>query len=71
MNWGELPAADEIREERGFTLGYHTPVDPALQRDLEKIDATLRAEFGIPADSAAVGLLDLQTGRLALIQPDR
>lgn len=71
MNWGEISAADDVGEERGFTLGYHTPVHPALQRDLEKIDATLRAEFGIPADSAAVGLLDLTTARLALIQPDR
>ena len=54
-----------------LVLGHETPGDPPLQMWLEQFDTRLRNELGmLPADAAA-GLLDLQTGRLAMIQPDR
>lgn len=54
-----------------LTLGYDTPVDAGLQRQLETLDARLRAQFGMTTEQTAVGLCDLRTGRLALIHPDR
>lgn len=54
-----------------YTLDYDTPVDPALQMQLEKIDAVLRAKYSMTPEQTAVGLLDLRTLRLAMIQPDR
>ena len=65
-----------VKSERGrmlqnYSLNYSTPVDAALQARLESIDAKLRVQFGMAADQAAVGLLDLNTLRLAMIHPDR
>lgn len=54
-----------------YTLNYFTPVDPALQASLERIDADLRREFSMTPEQTAVGLLDLRTLRLAMIHPDR
>jgi beta-lactamase class A len=54
-----------------FTLGYQTPVDSKLQAQLEKIDTELRDRFGMSTAQTAVGLLDLNTLRLAMIHPDR
>jgi len=54
-----------------FVLDYHNPVDPALQSKLDGIDAELRTEFDMTTAQTAVGLLDLNTLRLALIHPDR
>jgi beta-lactamase class A len=53
-----------------YTLGYDSPVDPKLQADLEKIDTTLRAQYGMTTEQTAVGVLDLNTMRLAMIHPD-
>jgi beta-lactamase class A len=53
-----------------YTLEYDTPVDAALQRDVEAIDARLRTRHGIADGLTAVGVLDLQTRRLALVRPD-
>ncbi|MGH7952878.1 MAG: serine hydrolase [Limisphaerales bacterium] len=55
---------------QNYTLDYQTPVDSALQANLEKIDAALRAKFGMMPEQTAVGLLDLRTLRLAMIRPD-
>lgn len=52
-----------------FTMDYDTPVDPALQRQLEEIDARLRAKHGL--STADVGVLDLEHSRLAFIHPDQ
>jgi beta-lactamase class A len=52
-------------------INYDTPTDPTLQRQLEQIDANVRAKFGIPAALTDVGLLDLRTHRLAMIHPDQ
>lgn len=54
-----------------LTLDYDTPADPSLQTTLEGIDTRLRAQHGIAAENTSAGVLDLQTGRLALIRPDR
>lgn len=54
-----------------YRLDYDTPLDPALQARLEAIDADLRLQYGITPEQAAVGLLDLDHPRLAMIHPDR
>lgn len=54
-----------------YTLDYAAPTDPALQASLEKIDAGLRARYGMTPEQTAVGVLDLNTRRLAMIHPDR
>ncbi len=56
---------------QNYTLDYNTPVNPALQTQLENIDSTLRAKYGMTTDQTAVGLLDLRSLRLAMIHPDR
>ena len=54
-----------------YVLDYNSPVDPKLQAELEKIDATLRVKYGMTPEQTEVGLLDLNTLRLAMIHPDR
>lgn len=54
-----------------YQLGFDTPVDPALQARIESLDASLRASYGMTTGQTAVGLLDLNTLRLAMIHPDR
>ncbi|MCU1245257.1 MAG: hypothetical protein JWN02_1167 [Acidobacteria bacterium] len=56
---------------KGYRLSYTTPLDPALQSRLEAIDADLRLQYGITPEQAAVGLLDLDRPRVAMIFPDR
>jgi beta-lactamase class A len=55
----------------GYTLNYETPVDVALQAEVERIDDTLRAQHGMTTEHTAVGVLDLRRLRLALVHPDR
>jgi beta-lactamase class A len=52
-------------------LNYDTPVDPGLQSWLESTDAMIREPRGITNEQAASGILDLRTGRLAMLHPDR
>lgn len=54
-----------------LTLDYDTPTDPALQAKLESIDATLRDRYAMTTEQTAVGVLDLQSGRVAMVHPDR
>jgi len=54
-----------------YTLSFTSPTDPALQARLEAIDSTLRVRYGMTTNQTAVGLLDLQRLRLALLHPDR
>jgi beta-lactamase class A len=54
-----------------FKLDYDTPTDPALQAKLEAIDVQLRARHGMMAEQTSVGVLDLNTLRLAMVHPDR
>jgi beta-lactamase class A len=55
---------------QNYTLDYNTPVNPPLQASLEKIDADLRARYGMTTEQTDVGLLDLQTLRVAMVRPD-
>jgi beta-lactamase class A len=43
---------------------------PPLQQQLDQIDASIRARYGIDADVVDVGVLDLRDGRIAMIHPD-
>lgn len=52
-------------------LDYDTPIDVALQADVQAIDDALRAKYGLTTEQAAVGVLDLQRPRVAMIHPDR
>ena len=54
-----------------YKLDYETAVNAALQAKLEKISTDLRAKFGMTTEQTAVGVLDLNTLRLAMIYPDR
>src|SRR2546422_188331 len=54
-----------------YTLDYQTPVNPALQTKVRKIDSDLRGKYGMTTAQAALGLLDLNTLRLAMVHPDR
>src|SRR3954447_11550865 len=54
-----------------YTLDYNTAPDPALQAKLEALDSTLRSKFGMNTEQTAIGLLDLQNLRLAMVHPDR
>src|SRR6267378_3384560 len=54
-----------------YVLDYGSPADPKLQAELETIDTTLRAKYGMTSEQTEVGLLDLNTLRLAMIHPDR
>lgn len=56
---------------RTYLLDYSAPVDATLQTRLETVDAELRARFGMTTAPTAVGVLDLKTLRLAMINPDR
>ena len=50
---------------------FGAPTDPALQARLETLDTDLRQRLGMAPEHTAVGVLDLLTGRLALVRPDR
>jgi beta-lactamase class A len=54
-----------------FVLDYNTPTDPRLQKRIEAIDVRLRAKYGMTPEQTAVGVLDLNHLRLAMIHPDR
>jgi beta-lactamase class A len=56
---------------KDYTLDYSTPVDATWQTELERIDATLRAKYGMADTQTAAGVLDLRTFRLAMLHPDR
>jgi beta-lactamase class A len=54
-----------------LVLDYDTPVDAPLQEKLERMDTELRGKFGMTTEQTAIGVLDLNTLRLAMIHPDR
>jgi beta-lactamase class A len=56
---------------RPITLDWETKPTPGFQQRIEAIDAELRQRFGIERGQTAVGVLDLKSGRLAMIDPDR
>jgi beta-lactamase class A len=54
-----------------YTLGFDTPTNPALELQLEAIDASLRGKLGMTTEQVSVGVLDLKRLRLAMVHPDR
>ncbi|HWB05323.1 MAG TPA: serine hydrolase [Verrucomicrobiales bacterium] len=54
-----------------MALDCDTPPDTALQAQLIAIDTQLRAPLGMLPEQTAAGVLDLRTGRLAMIHPDK
>lgn len=54
-----------------FTINDSTLADPGLQEQLKKIDREIREQYGMTSEHAAAGLLDLDSPRLAMINPDR
>jgi beta-lactamase class A len=61
----------ETRQLADYRLEGTTGTDPVLQAKLEEIDARLRAKFGMTTEQSAVGVMDLRTGHVAMIHPDR
>lgn len=53
-----------------YTLSFTNQPDAALQAKIEALDADLRTRFSMAATQTAVGVLDLQTHRLAMVRPD-
>ncbi|HZV35559.1 MAG TPA: serine hydrolase [Verrucomicrobiae bacterium] len=51
-------------------MNFETPVDSALQSSLEAIDSSLRTKYDMSTNDTAVGLLDLEHFRFAMIRPD-
>lgn len=54
-----------------YRLDTTTAPDAALQATVEAIDIRLREKHGLGPDQTAVGVLDLNTGRLALVRPNQ
>jgi len=54
-----------------YSLGFDTATDPGLQTKVEALDVALRAKYGMEAAQTSVGVLDLNTLRLAMVRPDR
>jgi beta-lactamase class A len=54
-----------------YTLDFNAPTNPALQGQLEAIDAKLRGQYGMTTEQVAIGVLDLKDLRLAMVHPDR
>jgi len=65
------PGSSKKPSPENFVLDYTAPCDPRLQRQLEAIDTGLREKHNMTTAQTAVGVLDLQTLRLAMIHPDR
>jgi sugar lactone lactonase YvrE len=68
---GQRDAMPATESSEDFKIDYDTTPDPALQAQIEQIDASLRAKFAMATEHTAVGVLDLRTNRLAMIHPDR
>jgi len=68
---GPTNSADLNPSFQNYALNYDSPVEPALQARVEAVDAGLRAKYGMTTEQTAVGVLDLNTLRLAMIHPDR
>jgi beta-lactamase class A len=55
---------------QNFELDYDTPVNPALQNQLETVDVKIRVQYGMTSGQTAVGLIDARTSRMAMLRPD-
>lgn len=68
---GETTAPPMSANLAGYVLDFQTAPDPALQADVEALDTRLRAKFDMEPGQTSVGVLDLNTLRLAMVRPDR
>ena len=59
------------RHPADYRVDSDTPADAALQAQVEAIEGGLRVKHGLTSDQSAVGVMDLRSGRLAMIHPDR
>ena len=53
-----------------LTIDVHTAGDPVLTLSLGRLDTALRRTNEVEAEQTAVGLLDLTTGRVAMLRAD-
>jgi beta-lactamase class A len=71
LSGGEAAGERETPAFASYSLDYNSPTNPALQGELEAIDAKLRGQYGMSTEQVAVGVLDLKGLRLAMVHPDR
>ena len=55
---------------QAYRIRPDSPTDDGLQAELERIDAELGKQLGIPNSERAIGVLDLTDLRLAMVNPD-
>src|SRR5262245_49854803 len=71
VSWASTPhSLSTMAQQTRFEVKADTPVDRALQAAVEDIVRRGREKFQLEPEHAAVGVLDLLTGRLALVRPD-
>src|SRR5205807_507377 len=70
LSYPNQPVPPATNSFADYTLGYISPLNAALQANVEGIDSRLREQYGIATNQTAVGLLDLNNLRLAMIRPD-
>lgn len=71
LSGGESAGRRETPAFASYTLDYNSPTNPALQGQLEAIDAKLRGQYGMTTEQVSVGVLDLRGLRLAMVHPDQ
>jgi beta-lactamase class A len=71
LSAGQSGSPQPMSSFESYSLDYDTPTDPALQLQIEAIDANLRGKCGMGSEQVSVGVLDLKRLRLAMVHPDR
>ncbi len=66
----ESPGSPMSDRAGSFVLDATTTVDASWQREVAAVDARLRTKYAMAIDDTAVGVLDLQRLRLALVRGD-
>lgn len=77
--WAVVAATPLFAQEQTMTdqpawtsldIDVHTTGDPTMTMALGRLDYALRRELNIEGEQTAVGLLDMTTGRLAMLRAD-
>ena len=66
----ELSAYELSPQAQQLRLPHDVKVDAALQAFLERLDESIAGELNIPADRRALGVVDLRSARVAMINGD-
>lgn len=66
-----MPPLPAVVAELRLEAAAAPATDGRLQRDLEALDARLRGAAGMKPEQTSAAVLDLRTGRLAWVRPDR